>query len=46
MNLPKLPPMPLSGRQTLAVLGIALVSAGFALAVYHYATRPNAEPGA
>ena len=46
MNLPTLPAMPLSPRQTVAVLGLAVLSAVFVLIVYHYATRPNAEPGA
>jgi hypothetical protein len=46
MNLPSLPSLPMSGRQTLAVLGLAAVVAGFVVLVYHYATRSPAEPGA
>ena len=41
-----MPTIPLSGRQTLAVLGIALVTAAFTLTIYHYATRQTGEAGA
>lgn len=46
MNLPSLPSLPMSGRQTLAVLGLAAIVAGFTVLVYHYATKAPAEPGA
>lgn len=46
MNLPKMPPMPLSSRQTLVVTGVALVVAAFVVIVYHYATRSPEEHGA
>jgi hypothetical protein len=36
----------MSGRQTLAVLGLAAIVAGFTVLVYHYATKAPAEPGA
>lgn len=46
MQMPSLPPFPMSGRQTLAVLGLAGIVAAFTVLIYHYATRSPAEPGA
>lgn len=46
MNFPSLPSLPMSGRQTLAVLGLAGIVAGFVVLVYHYATKAPSEPGA
>ena len=46
MNMPKLPAMPFSARQTGAALLIALVTAGAVVMIYHYAVGPKSEPGA
>lgn len=46
MDMPKIPSMPFSTRQTGAALLIALVSAAAVVLIYHYATGPKPDPGA